>query len=96
MASIKVHPYYAVRQNATRCSFAVWQKLLSICRQFDRVHIKKEFFANVAKIVEHDGSTPSDFFLKLADVILKPLIHHAPHSKPLMRPTFCRSNSHAA
>ncbi len=61
--SLKVHPHYAAWQNATHCSFAVWQKKLGICRQFDRIHIKKEFFANVTKTVERDEWTPSNFFL---------------------------------
>ncbi len=41
--SLKVHPHYAVWQNATHCTFAVWQKLLGICRQCDRVRRKKNF-----------------------------------------------------
>ncbi len=52
--SIKVHPHYAAWQNATHCSFAAWQKLLGICRQFDHVHIKKEFFARITKTVKRD------------------------------------------
>ncbi len=78
---IKVRPHYAARQNATHCSFAARQKLLGICRQCDRVHMKKEFFAHllqVTKTVERDRRTWSDFFLKLADTILKPLTHHVP------------------
>ncbi len=46
-------------------------------RQYDRTHMKKEFFADllqVAKTVERDRRTWSDFFLKLADTILKPLL----------------------
>ncbi len=46
-------------------NFAVWQKLLGICRQFDRIHIKKEFFADYTsgyKNCETDHWT-SDFFL---------------------------------
>ncbi len=80
-AGIKVYPHYAVRQNATHCSFATRQKLLGICHQYDRVYMKKEFFADlqVTKTVERDRRTWSDFFLKLADTILKPLIHHMPH-----------------
>ncbi len=50
----KAHLHYAARQNATHCSFAVRQKLLGICQQFDRIHIKKEFFAKVTKTVERD------------------------------------------
>ncbi len=95
-ACIKVHPHYATWQNATICSFAAQQKLLDIYRQFDRVHIKKEFLANITKTVERDQRSPSDFFLQLADVILKPLNYHMPCSKHLMRPTFCRSNFHVA
>ncbi len=78
---IKVRSHYAARQNATHCSFAARQKLLGICRQCDRVHIKKEFFADllqVTKTVERDRQTWSDFFLKLADTILKPITHHMP------------------
>ncbi len=64
---IKVRPHYAAQQNATHCSFAMRQKLLGICQQCDRVHMKKEFFANllqVTKTVERDRRTCSDFFLK--------------------------------
>ncbi len=52
--SVKVRPRYAAWQNATHCSFAT---LLGICRQCDRVHLKKEFFADllqVTKPVEQD------------------------------------------
>ncbi len=100
MASVKVRPHYAAQQNATHYSFAAWQKLLGICRQFDRAHIKKEFFADyisqVIKTEEQDQWTLSDFFLYLIDAILKPLTHHMPRNKPLMRPTFCRLNFDAA
>ncbi len=78
---VKVCPHYAAWQNATHFSFAAWQKLLGICRQCDRAHMKKEFFADllqVTKTVEQDRRTWSDFFLKLADTILKPLTHHMP------------------
>ncbi len=54
---IKVRPHYAAQQNATHCSFAAWQKLLGICHQCDRIHVKKEFFADllqVTKPVERD------------------------------------------
>ncbi len=81
--SQKVRPHYAAWQNATHCSFAVRQKLLDICRQCDRVHMKKEFFSDllqVTKTVERDQRTWSDFFLKLADTILKPFTHHMPRS----------------
>ncbi len=60
---LKVHPHYAAWQNAIHYSFAARQKLLGICRQFDRVQIKKEFFAKVTKTVEQDQWTPSNFFL---------------------------------
>ncbi len=44
--------------------------------------MKKEFFADlrVTKTVERDRRTWCDFFLKLADTILKPLIHHMPRA----------------
>ncbi len=61
--------------------------------------LKKNFLQmilQVTKTVERDQWTSSDFFLYLADAILKPLIHHMPHSKPLMKLTFCRSNFSAA
>ncbi len=79
--NLKVRPHYAARQNATHCSFAAQQKLLGICRQCDLVHMKKKFFADlqVIKTVERDQRTWSDFFLKLADTILKPLTRHMPH-----------------
>ncbi len=75
--SLKVRPHYATWQNATHCSFAAWQKLLGICRQCDRVHMKKKFFADlqIIKTVERDQRTWSNFFLKLADTT-----HHMPHS----------------
>ncbi len=38
---LKVRPHYAVRQSATHCSFATRQNLLGICRQCNRVHMKK-------------------------------------------------------
>ncbi len=82
-ASLQVRPHYAAWQNAPHCSFATQQKLLGICRQCDCIHMKKEFFADllqVTKTVEQDWRTSSDFFLKLADTILKPLIHHMPRS----------------
>ncbi len=74
-----MRPHYAVWQNATHCSFATQQKLRDICRQSDCVHLKKEFFADllqVTKTVERNHRTLYDFFLKLADTILKPLTHH--------------------
>ncbi len=80
---VKARPHYAVRQNATHCNFAERQKLLSICRQCNRIHMKREFFADplqVTKNVERDWWTLSDFFLKLANTILKLLTHHMPHS----------------
>ncbi len=61
--------------------FCCAQKLLGICRQCNRVHMKKEFFADlfqVTKTVERDRQPWCDFFLKPADTILKPLIHHMP------------------
>ncbi len=81
VAGFKVHPHYAARQNATHCSFAMRQKLLGICHQCDRFNMKKEFVADllqVTKTVERDMRTWSDFFLKLANTILKPLTHHMP------------------
>ncbi len=80
---VKVCPHYAAQQNATHCNFVAWQNLLSICRQCDRVHMKKEFFADllqVTKTVERELWTLSDFFLKLADTNLKPFTHHMPCS----------------
>ncbi len=56
-------------------------KLLGICHQCDRVRMKKKFIADlfqVTKTVERDRRTWCDFFLKLADTILKPLIHYMP------------------
>ncbi len=43
MLSIKVRPHYAVRRNATICSFVARQKLLSICCQCDRVYMENKF-----------------------------------------------------
>ncbi len=66
LVRLKVRLHYAARQSATHCSFATWQKLLGICRQCDRVHRKKEVFADllqVTKTVEQDRRTWSDFFL---------------------------------
>ncbi len=60
-----MRPHYAARQNATHCSSATRQKLLGICHQCDRVHMKKEFFADllqITKTVERDRRTWSDFF----------------------------------
>ncbi len=38
---VKMRPHYAVRQNATHCSFAAWQNLLGICRHMrSRPHEK--------------------------------------------------------
>ncbi len=36
LRGFKVRPHYAAWQNATICSLAAWQKLLCICRQFNR------------------------------------------------------------
>ncbi len=74
---MKVRPHYAARQNATHCSFATRQKLLGICRQCNRVHIFVDLF-QVTKTVERDRRTWCDFFFKLADTVLKPLIHQMP------------------
>ncbi len=55
--SLKVRPHYAAQPNATHCNFAAWKKLLSICHQCDRVHMEKNFFADllqVTKTVERD------------------------------------------
>ncbi len=41
--NIKVHPHYATWQNTTHCNFTAQQKLHGICRQSDRVHIKRIF-----------------------------------------------------
>ncbi len=74
-----MRPHYAMWQNVTHCSFAARQKLLGICRQCDdSVHMKKEFFAylQVTKTVEWHWQSLSDFFLKLADTILKPLTYY--------------------
>ncbi len=57
-----MHPHYAARQNATHCSFATRQKSLGICRQFDRVHIKIEFFARLQKLWNETSELTSDFF----------------------------------
>ncbi len=43
---LKVRSHYVARQNATHCSFVARQKLLGICHQCDRVHMKKEFTAS--------------------------------------------------
>ncbi len=50
---------------STLCRAAECNTLLlcGICREFDRVHIKKEYFAKVTKTVERDQRTPSDSFL---------------------------------
>ncbi len=99
--NLKVGPHYAARQNATHCKFAVWQKLLGICRQCDPVHMKKKFFADlfqVTKTVEQDRRTWSDFFLQLADTILKPLTHHMPRDRQFADRIFrpCSIEWHAA
>ncbi len=60
-ASTKLRPHYAVRQNVTHCCFATRQKLLDICRQFDRVHIKKEFFADYTSGYKNCGTRPVNF-----------------------------------
>ncbi len=52
-----VHPHYATRQNATHCSFAMWQKSLGICRQFDLVHIKRNFFADYFRLQKLQNET---------------------------------------
>ncbi len=60
LVTLKVRPHYAARQNATHCNFALRQKLLGICHQCDRVHMKKEFFADllhVTETVERDQRT---------------------------------------
>ncbi len=60
-----MRPHYAARQNATHCCFAAQQKLLGICRQCDRLHMKEEFFVDllqVTKTVEGDRWTSSNFF----------------------------------
>ncbi len=44
--TLKVRPHYAAWQNATQYSVTTRQKLFGICRQFDRVHIKREFFVD--------------------------------------------------
>ncbi len=77
---LQVRPHYAARQNATHCSFTTRLKLLGICRQCDRV--RKRIFCRPSsgyQTVERDRRTWSDFFLKLADTVLKPLTHHMPH-----------------
>ncbi len=92
-------PHYAAWQNATHCSFAAWQKLLGICRQCDRVRMKKEFFADllqVTKTVERDLRTWSDFFLKLADTHFETPYSSYTALLLVMRPTICRSNFYAA
>ncbi len=53
----KVPPHYAARQNATHCSFAAWQKLLGICRQFDRIDIKRIFWEDY----KNCGTRPVNF-----------------------------------
>ncbi len=70
LEKVKMDPHYTAQQKATHCSFAVWQKLLGMCRQFDSVYIKKEFFADYTsgilqdtKTVERDQWISSDFFL---------------------------------
>ncbi len=60
---------------AAECDTLQLCYVAKVARQFVRVHMKKEFFAKVTKTVERDQWTPSDFFLKLADVILKPFTH---------------------
>ncbi len=63
--SFKVRPHYAAWQNATHCSFAARQKLLGICRQCDRVHMKKEFFTDllqVPKLLNEIGKLGLIFF----------------------------------
>ncbi len=77
---LKVRPHYAARQNAAHCSFSARPKLGQSCSAYAAY---KEFFADllqVTKTVERDRRTWSDFFLKLADTILKPLSHHMPRS----------------
>ncbi len=71
---IKVRPHYAARQNATIRSFAAWQKLLGICRQCDCIHMKK-IFCRPSSGYKNCRTRPVnlDFFLKLADTILRPL-----------------------
>ncbi len=53
--SLKVCPHYAAQQNATRCGFAIWQKLLGICRKIDHIHIKEEFFTNYISVYKNWG-----------------------------------------
>ncbi len=73
---IKVRPHYATRQNATHCSFAARQKLLGICRQCDRVHMKKNFlqtFFRLPKLWNKIGELGVIFFSKWLILFWNPL-----------------------
>ncbi len=72
-----MRPHYAAWQNAAHCSFFALQKLLGICRLFDRVHIKKEFSADslqFTKTVKQDQWTSSVFFCNWLMSFRNPLL----------------------
>ncbi len=56
-----VRPHYAARQNAIHSSFAARQKLFGICRQCNRVHMKKKFFADLLQVTKNYGTKSVNF-----------------------------------
>ncbi len=79
--SFKAHPHYATRQNATHCNFAMRQKCSAYAANAIASTWKNNFlqtFFRLQKLWNEIGELLSDFFLKLADTILKPFTHHMP------------------
>ncbi len=70
--NVKVRPHYTAQQNATDCSLATQQKLLGIWRQFDRVRIKKYFFADYTSGYKNCGTKPVNFVWFFFSIWLMP------------------------
>ncbi len=100
LVNVKVRPHYAAWQNATQCGFATRQKLLNICRKISLVHIKKKkHFADYISVYKNCRTKNTEtrtHHMPCQKLCLATVDGKYQCGKPLMIPTPCRSNFHAA
>ncbi len=75
---------------------ATWQKLLGICCKINLVHIKTEFFANYISVYKNCEWEIRIHRMPCHKLRLTAADGKYQGDKSLIRPTFCRSNFHAA
>ncbi len=93
--NVKVHPHYAVQQNATQHSFAMWQKLLGICHQINYIRLKNHFLITIFQFTKTVEQETHMHYMPLQKLGLTTADSKYRYGKPLMILTLCRSNFYA-